>query len=214
MLQFTTTVPSSTNNNAAFNFTGNIHDYGTAVTRANTAILHDYSVTSVNGSNITYNHEQITPSFSLGNSNLTLTGPSWNPSITTSGTVSNQGFTAMSGSVNGFGTLTPTATLHVVGSEKVDGNLTLVSAGNGILVKEGSNATMGVATLVGGTVTVSTTKVTANSRIILTGQNLGTITVPVGYAVSARTAGTSFTILSANAVDTSTVAWIIFEPAP
>lgn len=214
MLQLSTTVASSTNNNAAFNFTGNIHDYGSAITRTNTALLHDYSVTSVNGSNITYNHEQIIPSFSVGNSTLTLTGPSWNPSITGSGTISNTGFTSMSGALNGFGTLTPTATLHVVGSEKVDGNLTLVSAGNGILIKEGTNATMGVATLVAGTVTVSTTKVTANSRILLTGQNLGTITVPVGYAVSARTAGTSFTILSANVVDTSTVAWVILEPAP
>lgn len=113
-----------------------------------------------------------------------------------------------SGAFGGSSSLTWSGT--VLG---VSGNLSLGTAGNGIAIKEGSNACMGVATLVGGTVTVSTTKVTANSRIFLTGQNLGTITVPVGYAVSARSAGTSFTILSANVVDTSSVAWEIKEPA-
>lgn len=89
----------------------------------------------------------------------------------------------------------------------------LDTVGSGHYVKEGTNATMGVATLVAGTVVVNTTKVTANSRIFLTAQVLGTITVGQGLAVSARTAGTSFTILSQSALDTSTVAWLIMEPA-
>jgi len=55
---------------------------------------------------------------------------------------------------------------------------------------------MGTATLVAGTVTVSTTAVTANSRIFLTAQSLGTVSVGQGLAVSARSAGTSFTVLS------------------
>ena len=93
------------------------------------------------------------------------------------------------------------------------GDFKIATAGKGLYVKEGTNATMGVATLVLGTVVVSTTKVTANSRIFLMHQNLGTITVPVGVAVSARTAGTSFTILSANLSDTSSIAWMIVEPA-
>ncbi len=92
-------------------------------------------------------------------------------------------------------------------------HLSIETAGMGIRIKEGSNAKMGTATLVGGTVVVSTTAVGANSRIQLTGQNLGTITVPAAYAVSARTAGTSFTILSSNALDTSSVAWVILDPA-
>lgn len=89
----------------------------------------------------------------------------------------------------------------------------LLVAGGGIYVKEGSNATMGVATLVAGTVTVNTTKVTANSRIILTTQSLGTVAVPTEIAVTARTAATSFTITSASVTDTSVVAWIIIEPS-
>ncbi len=85
--------------------------------------------------------------------------------------------------------------------------------GNGLYVKEGSNATMGVATLVLGTVTVNTTKVTANSRIFISVESLGTITSPVGVAVTARVAGTSFTITSANLTDTSVISWLIVEPA-
>lgn len=96
---------------------------------------------------------------------------------------------------------------------RIKNNLKLDTVGKGIYVKEGTNATMGVVTLVGGTKVVSTTKVTANSRIFLTAQSLGTVTIGQGLSVSARTPGTSFTILSQSAVDTSVVGWIIFEPA-
>lgn len=92
---------------------------------------------------------------------------------------------------------------------KLDFKLDVV--GTGHYVKEGTNATMGSATLVGGTVTVNTTKVTANSRIYLT-NNANGGTVGAVY-VSARTAGTSFTITSTSGTDTSTVAWLIVEPA-
>jgi hypothetical protein len=90
-------------------------------------------------------------------------------------------------------------------------NVAVTTAGQGFQVKEGSNAKMGTAVLVGGTVTVANTSVTASSRIFLTadapGGTLGSV------YVSARTAGTSFTITSTSAIDTSTVAWIIFEPS-
>lgn len=90
-------------------------------------------------------------------------------------------------------------------------NLKLTAAGGGLYVKEGTNATLGVATLVAGTVTVSTTKVSATSRIMLSGQNAsGT----AGYlTVSARVAATSFTILSSSATDTRDIAWLIVEPS-
>lgn len=94
-----------------------------------------------------------------------------------------------------------------------EGQVALQTVGKGLSIKEGTNAKMGVATLVAGTVVVSTTAVTANSRIFLTYQSLGTITVPSSLGVSARTAGTSFTILSADVTDTSVVAWIIYEPS-
>lgn len=93
-----------------------------------------------------------------------------------------------------------------------DGSLVLAVAGAGLKVKEGTNATMGTATLVAGTVAVSTTAVTANSRVFLTAQNTGG--TPGALRVSARTPGTSFTITSTSGTDTSAVAWWIVEPAP
>lgn len=81
----------------------------------------------------------------------------------------------------------------------------------GLKVKEGSNAKMGTAVLVAGTVTVSNTSVTANSRIFLTSNADGG--TPGFLRVSGRTAATSFTITSSNAADTSTVAWLIVEPS-
>lgn len=77
-------------------------------------------------------------------------------------------------------------------------------------LEDGSNKAMGVATLVGGTVTVNNTKVTANSRIFLTSQADGG--TPGTLRVSARVAGTSFTITSSSGTDTSTVAFLILEP--
>ncbi len=95
----------------------------------------------------------------------------------------------------------------------LNGNLRLSIAGNGIYVKEGTNATMGTATLVAGTVTVNTTKVTANSRIFITIQSLGTVAVPMAMAITARTAGTDFTITSVDGTDTSVISWVLIEPA-
>jgi hypothetical protein len=88
----------------------------------------------------------------------------------------------------------------------------------GVKLREGtSSSRMGVATLVAGTVTVSTTSVTASSRIMLTPQT--GISGAIGFVgVTARTAGTSFTITARDAAgatvtnDTRQVAWVILEP--
>ncbi|MCK9900404.1 polysaccharide deacetylase family protein [Frankia sp. Cpl3] len=96
---------------------------------------------------------------------------------------------------------------------QTDGDLIVGNAGNGLLVKEGTNACLGAATLSSGSATVSTSAVTANSRIFLMPQNLSGVGTPQPMAVSARTAGTSFTITSASSSDASTVAWMIVEPA-
>ncbi len=92
------------------------------------------------------------------------------------------------------------------------GNLVGATAGKGITIKEGSNARMGVATLIGGAAVVSNTSVTANSRILLSIQSLGTVVAPKPIAVTARTASTSFTITSSDGTDTSVVAWFLMEP--
>lgn len=68
------------------------------------------------------------------------------------------------------------------------------------------------AAMVAGTVTVTNTLVAANSIILLTAAALGTVTAPKALAVTARSAGVSFTITSADNTDTSTVAWVMFQP--
>ncbi len=130
-----------------------------------------------------------------------------------SGTVTLLGNTATgTGSVVLAASPTLTGTLTAA-DVAASGDVKITTAGKGLYVKEGSNATMGIATLVLGTVVVATNKVTATSRIQLTAQTLGTVAVPQALAVSARTASTSFTILSSDLTDTSTVAWMIVEPA-
>lgn len=89
--------------------------------------------------------------------------------------------------------------------------LNLGTAGGGIAIKEGANARLGRATLVGGTVTVANTSVTALSEIFAFCQVPGG--TPGFLRISARTPATSFTILSSSGTDTSSVAWVIFEPA-
>lgn len=99
--------------------------------------------------------------------------------------------------------------LHTVNAFATESNLVCDVAGGGLVIREGSNARQGTAVLVGGTVTVSNTSVTALTRIQLTSQVDGG--TPGWLRVSARVAGTSFTITSSSATDTSTVAWLLVE---
>lgn len=127
----------------------------------------------------------------------------------------------------GFDFVVKTMTAGVAATEKLkvgsngsttvaNGDLILNTAGNGINIKEGTNARLGITGAFPGTnpntVTVSTTEVTANSRIFLTAQSN-----PGGHQpdfwISTVTANTSFVITSHDNNFTGTVAWIIFEPA-
>lgn len=90
------------------------------------------------------------------------------------------------------------------------GNVTLGTAGNKISITTGSNASAGTGTLTAGTVTISTTAVTANSLIFLTDTasslvNVGTL------SVTSKSAGTSFTVTSSNIADTSTFNWLLIN---
>lgn len=69
----------------------------------------------------------------------------------------------------------------------------------------------GTATLTLGIATVSNNTITANSLIFLTHQNVAGV---AGVArVSGRNPGVSFTITSSSLLDTSKIAYQIFEPA-
>jgi hypothetical protein len=101
-------------------------------------------------------------------------------------------------------------TMRSSGGFQVQGIIDAMTVGSGLQVAEGSNAKQGTAVLVAGTVTVANTAVTANSRILLTSNLDGG--APGFVRVSARVAGTSFTITSSSGTDTSTIAYEIFEP--
>ena len=74
----------------------------------------------------------------------------------------------------------------------------------------GASIASGQVVLVAGTATVATTAITSSNNVVLSTQALGTVATAQPLAVTARTAGVSFTITSAGATDTSTVYWSIF----
>lgn len=81
-----------------------------------------------------------------------------------------------------------------------------------VIIEDGGTApTVGSVALVAGTKVVNTAAVTANSLIFLTGTETGTLAGRL--RVSARVAGTSFTILSSDAGDDAVIAWMIVEPS-
>lgn len=115
--------------------------------------------------------------------------------------------------IGGTGTIDYSA-ISFLNDSNFAGTLTLNNTSRfsvaGLNIVEGSNGMSGVATLVGGTVTVNTTAVTANSRIQLTHQNnAGT---PGFVSITARVPGTSFTITSASGSDVSDIGWLIINP--
>lgn len=101
--------------------------------------------------------------------------------------------------------------LHTVNSMVTEGSFVCDVAGGGLSVKEGANARSGRVALVGGSATVANTSVTATTEIQVTSQVDGG--TPGWLRVSARVAGTSFTITSSSGTDTSTVAYLLVEPA-
>lgn len=93
---------------------------------------------------------------------------------------------------------------------EVEGNIELVTAGNKIKIATGSNASAGVSgAMTAGSITISTTAVTANSLIFLTHATVGGTQGIL--SVGTITAGTSFVINSSSASDTGTVNWLIIN---
>lgn len=108
-----------------------------------------------------------------------------------------------------------------VGSDvSTGGDVIMSAAGGGLQVKEGSNARMGQATLTAGTVTVSNTSVTANTRIFLTRADVGASTEAGVLSVGTVTASTSFVINALDPIDASVatgdisvINWMLVEPS-
>lgn len=94
-------------------------------------------------------------------------------------------------------------------SVNATGNISTTVAGSGLVIKSGSNARIGTATLSGGTVTVSNTSVTANTRVFL--QDTSGSTTNVGSLTVTTSPGSGFTVTSTLALDTSTFNWHLVE---
>jgi hypothetical protein len=165
---------------------------------------------------------QITANTAGGVATLSLPSAITTPgSLTTTSTVTagtgivatTGNISAAAGSVNANTTVIAgtgiTATTGNIAA--TNGNLTLGTAGNKITIATGANASVGVSgAMTAGAVTVANTSVTAGSFIIAYPALLGTVTAPQAYYISARVPGTSFTITSQSATDTSTWNyWII-----
>lgn len=84
-----------------------------------------------------------------------------------------------------------------------------VEMGKILLDNAGGDASTGTATLVAGTVTVATTRVTASSIIQVTRNTPGGVVGDLSVPVASIVAATSFVINSANVGDTSTVNWTL-----
>jgi hypothetical protein len=106
----------------------------------------------------------------------------------------------------------PLASPSFTGDVSTTGNVLINTLGKTLGVKTGTNSKVGLSVLVAGSVVVSNTSITANSRIFCTSNLDGG---SIGFVrVSAKSVGTSFTITSSNASDTSSVAWFIVESIP
>jgi hypothetical protein len=96
-----------------------------------------------------------------------------------------------------------------VGRAQIDSaGLSILLSGR-LRINEGANGGMGVATLVGGTVTVANTAVTASTRIFVSRSTTGGTE---GHLSTTQIAGTSFTVNSSSGTDTSTVNWLLILP--
>ena len=126
------------------------------------------------------------------------------------------GFTfAGNGSITGATTFN---SLLTVGGVATFNNTVSIALGKKLTIATGTNAITGTATLSSGTVTVSTTAVTAARLIWVQYQSGGTLsgaTLTRGIRVSSQTAGTGFVIVAetapgtTNTADASSVQWWI-----
>jgi hypothetical protein len=192
--------------NALFGISTNSHSFNTAVgnsaLRGNTTGLFNIAlgdsagVTNTTGSRNILIGNNVTASSATAFAEMNIGGLLFATGITGSGTTK-------AGSL-GIGTV-PTSD-----RVSIDGNISLVTAGNKINIATGANASIGTSSaMVAGTITVNTTAVTANSKILL---SVATASGTQGFlSVGTIVPGTSFVINSSGATDTSTINYLIIN---
>lgn len=142
-------------------------------------------------------------------SNPNAVGVQWTADVIAGDTVNVTAWNTTDGTID-FASGTLKVWVQKSFTTSANNNGTVSATANTSFINTKVTKTSGTAVLVGGTVVVGTADVTANSRIFLTGAVPGG--TPGAVNVSARTPGASFTITSTSGTDTSTVAWMLFEP--
>ena len=128
-------------------------------------------------------------------------------------TGANPAFTG-SPSVSGSLTAGTTITATLGNITATNGNLNLAHTGNKLLIHATTAASDAIGTtaaMTAGSITVSTTAVTASSIILLTANTLGGTPGTLSAPVASITAGVSFVITSSSNSDTSTVNYLIIN---
>lgn len=179
-------------------------DNGGAATMKNLTVYDDRTVTQ--------NGTAGTPYIATLEQNITVSSGTPNLyGILIRNAISNSGF--------GLGATNPSATLHVLGTIKLDGNVTLPTAGNKLTIKEGTNGSVGQTTLVAGTKAITISGVTTSTRafpgFVAPG---GTVTTTWKYKLVCTANTLTITAIdnsgAINTLDTSTLNYFIIEPAP
>lgn len=182
--------------------TGNITN---ASASGNTgSILFNVGTNAGSGARGNYYWGTLTTQSNLGRGNFfwgdTTLAPTGNPSAGMYGWVASAGLNLRN--INGI--------INTIGIDiTAGGNFIAGTLSKGFQIKEGSNARMGTATLVSGTVTIANTTITNNTRIFLTASEVGVITNPI--RVTGRSVGTNFTVGTGNPTDTVTFVWELKE---
>lgn len=138
----------------------------------------------------------------VGTTNINTTGTA----VTNIGNTT--GNTFVTGALSATTTLTAgTGITATTGNlTATNGNLVLGTAGNKINIATGANASIGTsAAMIGGTVTISTNKVTASSIIFVSRKTIGG--TAGNLSIANVVANTSFDIISDSGTETSTINW-------
>lgn len=155
----------------------------------------------------------------LSVSNLTVTGTHTSTSATITNltaTTANETTAVITNAYIGTASISNLTTLATLNATNITatGDITISTAGKGLVIKDNTNGRVGVATLNGsspGFVVVANNTVTTNTLIFLTryGNNYS-------HPIAARnvTNGVSFTIQSPHNGDTDQVFWMLVEKIP
>lgn len=137
--------------------------------------------------------------------------------LTAAGSLTGQRFVATSSASAGNSLYLPAANTLGFTANSVDiarinsTGLLFTAVSNGLTFKSGANGRTGTGALVGGTLAVANTSITANSQVFIQDTGGGVIANIGSLYVASQTVGVGFTVTSSNVLDTSTFRYWIFE---